>query len=86
MKVNSSPRITIDVTVNGTNLLPQRGQNSRCAQKYQMPLKGYSHEELTTLRTGTRTAAVEDLMSGILIAGRRWKKGIVGSIVRFWLC
>jgi hypothetical protein len=80
VKVNSSPRITIDVMVNGTNLLPQRGQNSRCAEKYQIPLKGYSHEELTTFRTGTRTAAVEDLISGIVSAGCRWKKG---PIVRF---
>jgi hypothetical protein len=71
VKVNNNPRITMDVIVNGTNLLPQRGQNSRCAEKYQMPLKGYNHDELTTLRTGTRTAAVEDLMSGIFIAGRR---------------
>ena len=56
----------MEVTVNGINLLPQRGQYSRFAQKYQTPLKGYSQDELTTFLMGRRTAWVWDWASGIL--------------------
>lgn len=55
-----NPSTRMDRIVNGISLLPNSGQNSRCLQKYQMPLKGYVHEALTTFRIGCR--ATEALM------------------------